>query len=420
MKKRYIQILIILSLVGIIVSSILLNQHYRHLREGFDQKSFCSISKYVDCDAIDASPYSTLFSIPTSGFGLIYYILILLYSLAAVSNSRRKKAGLVFCWTPAKIAVVATFVMIYISFFKVVVFCLLCVAMYIINFLILIFLPLAAGYNLSQLPSVSFQYLKAILGIHSSLGFKPRFTRHAIFSLFVLALGCLILFQAEKHVEAQGQRLTNGSETNNLDLPNLTLEDIVAFHMSQDAVNISLENQPHKGPADARITIVEFSDFECPFCSRAAEYFGAVSKKYDKDVALYYVHYPLDKSCNPHMSRELHENACIASAATICAQQKGKFWELHDILFEKQKKLTQQNILTYATQIGLDSNWLKQCMESQETQNQLSADIELAQKLGVTGTPSIYLNGRPVRAWTQKDFLEAVIEKEIQQSIKTN
>lgn len=415
MNKTFVTILILLSLLGIAISAILLSQHYRHLSQGFDQKSFCSINEFIDCDVIDSSEYSTLFSIPVSGLSLLFYILTLIYSLLAMSLSPKKRGGLIFCLGPGLIAILVTLMMMYLSFFNLKVLCLLCAALYVINFLIVGFLPYAAGFKLKNLPSMAIHYVKALRNRPNSLGFKPNFFRHAVFSCIVLVVGGLILLQTEKSVKAQANSQSRQINKINKDINTLTLDDIIKFHLAQKPIPIRLNNLPVKGTPNSKVTIVEFSDYECPFCGRAADFFKEFVEQYKDQVSFYYVNYPLDKSCNADMKQELHRYACQAAAASLCAQKKDKFWEYHDILFKNMDKLTDGDLLSYAEQLGIESPWMKQCMQSFEIKQRLDDDMRLAREVRIQGTPSVFVNGRPVQGWMQKEFMDALIAAEIKQ-----
>ena len=100
-------------------------------------------------------------------------------------------------------------------------------------------------------------------------------------------------------------------------------------------VTIAVDGSPVKGPADARITLVEFSDFECPFCSSAVKQVDIVMAAYPKDVKLIYKQFPLS----------MHPHAELAAEASLAAREQGKFWEMYDVLFKNFRQLSRENIL---------------------------------------------------------------------------
>lgn len=149
---------------------------------------------------------------------------------------------------------------------------------------------------------------------------------------------------------------------------------------------IDTEGAPIRGALmGADVTIVEFSDFECPFCRQAHPILGRVAREHSDRVAFAFKHYPLS----------MHEYARAAARAAIAAQRQGKFWEMHDLLFENQHSLTPSDIEGYATQIGLDMARFRTDMESEETEALIERNRAEGQELGVDGTPRIFVNGRP-------------------------
>ncbi len=140
---------------------------------------------------------------------------------------------------------------------------------------------------------------------------------------------------------------------------------------------------PSKGPADASITIIEFSDFQCPFCKRAGPIIEEVLGKYPKDVRIVYRHLPLAN----------HSRARPAAEASVCADDQGKFWQYHDTLFENNRKLGDDDLLSYASEIGLDIDQFKQCLTSPSTKTKVQTDLKAAQTAGISGTPAFVVNG---------------------------
>lgn len=140
---------------------------------------------------------------------------------------------------------------------------------------------------------------------------------------------------------------------------------------------------PSKGPATAPVTIIEFSDYECPFCSRAEESVSQVLQTYGDKVRLVYRQFPLD----------MHPNAQKAAEASLCAQDQGKFWELHKVLFENQKALTVDDLKKHATTVGLEGKKFAECLDSGTKAAQVKKDLEDGQKVGVNGTPAFFVNG---------------------------
>jgi protein-disulfide isomerase len=150
--------------------------------------------------------------------------------------------------------------------------------------------------------------------------------------------------------------------------------------------DLPIGKSPVKGPEDAPVVMLEFSDFQCPFCARATPLIDQVLQAYPKEVKFVYKEFPLP----------MHPNAMPASRAAVAAQRQGKYWEMHDKLFANQGALQPDTFNQYAQELGLDVAKFEQDMASPEVQQQISDDMQLAQQSGVTGTPSLYLNGKKV------------------------
>ncbi len=159
-----------------------------------------------------------------------------------------------------------------------------------------------------------------------------------------------------------------------------------------------------KGPENAPITIVEFSDFQCPYCSRANETVDQVMKAYPNQVRLVFRHFPLD----------FHQQAPKASEAALCAGDQGKFWEMHDTLFANQKALEVPALKGYAKQLGLDTGKFDKCLDSGEKGSIVQADLADGKKVGVNGTPAFFINGILLSGAQPFDEFKSVIDAELQ------
>ncbi len=147
---------------------------------------------------------------------------------------------------------------------------------------------------------------------------------------------------------------------------------------------IDVADSPSRGPADAQVTVVEFSDFQCPFCGRVTPTLDQVEKTYGDDVRIVFKHLPL----------RIHPNAPKAHAAAEAAKLQGKFWEMHDLIFANQRELTEEKFIAHAQQLGLDVERFKKDLASSEVAKRVEADVAEAARLGVTGTPGFFINGR--------------------------
>jgi protein-disulfide isomerase len=171
-------------------------------------------------------------------------------------------------------------------------------------------------------------------------------------------------------------------------------------------VEVALDDDASKGPAKAPVTIVEFSDYQCPYCSRAEIVVDEVLKKYGDKVRLVYRDYPL----------KFHQNAEIASQGAECAEDQGKFWEMHKALFANQQKLAATDLVETAGGIGIDKEKFKACLDSGKYKAEVQKDFEDGQKYGVNGTPTFFINGIPMVGARGVDAFAEIIDAELERA----
>ena len=160
------------------------------------------------------------------------------------------------------------------------------------------------------------------------------------------------------------------------------------------------------GPKDAWVTVVEVSDFECPFCGRAMATMKEVEKAYGSDVRVVFKHNPLP----------FHNRAMPAAMATECAHEQDKFWQLHDKLFENQKALEDKDFDAYAKAVGLNLKKFKGCMDSGKYKRRIEEDQIVAARLGARGTPAFFINGRFLSGAQPFLAFKALIDEELQKA----
>jgi protein-disulfide isomerase len=169
-------------------------------------------------------------------------------------------------------------------------------------------------------------------------------------------------------------------------------------------VTVLTEGAPIRGSAEAPVTLVEFSDFHCPFCNRAQGTLKQVLERYPGKVKLVYRDFPLDA---------LHPQARQAAEAARCANDQGKFWDYHDALYSNSPRGTPDDLRRYAEQVGLDVAKFQQCVASGVHKAGVQKDVEEGSRLGVTGTPAFFVNGRPLEGAQPVEAFIRVIEEEL-------
>ncbi len=161
---------------------------------------------------------------------------------------------------------------------------------------------------------------------------------------------------------------------------------------------------PALGPEDAPVTIVEFSDFQCPFCARAGPIVKALNAKYPEQVRIVYRHFPLDS---------IHPRARPAAEASACADEQGAFWPFHDLLFANTRALSDEDFARYAGEVGIDAEKFAQCMSEERHKDQVERDLQEGRRVGVSGTPSFFVNGRMLGGAQPVEEFVRLIEDEL-------
>jgi protein-disulfide isomerase len=157
------------------------------------------------------------------------------------------------------------------------------------------------------------------------------------------------------------------------------------------------------GHEDAPVTIIEFSDFQCPYCQRLAPTIDQVKSSYGDRVRVVFRHFPLP----------MHKDAQTAAEASLCANEQGKFWDMHDVMFEEQKSLGVDQLKEKAARIGLDTEQFNSCLDGDNFATAVAADVKAGAAAGVTGTPAMFVNGRFLNGAVPYEQLAKVIDEEL-------
>ncbi len=169
-------------------------------------------------------------------------------------------------------------------------------------------------------------------------------------------------------------------------------------------VKIEIGNSPSKGAANAPIQIIEFADYQCPYCSATEPTVNKLLDKYKDKIRVVFKSYPL---------LQIHPQAMNAALAAQCANEQDKFWGMHDVLFENHAKLSDSVYLPFAKNLGLDIPKFQACFSSPVSKASVMADYEYGQTLGISATPAFYINGILLMGAQPYSEFESIIEKEL-------
>lgn len=269
------------------------------------------------------------------------------------------------------------------------------------SLLVILFLLFSATALLAD--SVDVRILKSV-----SLGESPRQVVSSADGkrIYVLTTsGNVQLYTADGQLQGSfevGLEVTaitpQGAERLILQMPERQEMTLLAL---QPMVSLKTAGAPSMGAPDAPVEIVVFDDFECPYCAKSVPLFKQVLKAYPDKTKLVIKNFPLG----------MHKNARAAAVASLAAERQGKFWPLHDLLFENYNKLNPQKIRELAEQVGLDMKRFDKDRNDPILQQQINADMQEGQRVGVRGTPTVFINGRRLQKRNLASFKQLIDEE---------
>lgn len=178
----------------------------------------------------------------------------------------------------------------------------------------------------------------------------------------------------------------------------------VSILLQKPKVDVAYDPSRVRGDAKAPVVIVEFSDFQCPYCQSVEATLKRLLTKYDGRVSLAYRDLPL---------RDIHPQAELAAEASRCALEQGKFWEYHDLLFQNQNKLDRDGLVGLARDLKLDDKQFDSCLSSSRYKTQVEEDRQAGMRAGISGTPGFFINGNMVSGNQPQNSFEKTIEDEL-------
>lgn len=392
-------------MLGAALSLYLLVQHTR-LKSGIqDGASFCSFGAFADCDSVNVSAYSEIAEIPIAAIGACLYFALLLFSLL---GSVREKDRLAIQRWIASLAFVGLLYDAYLFLVQLIVlknFCVLCLLTYF--FTLTIFLT-ATGILTGKV--FNFKAMSRALLNGPALS-EPFRAPSPILLITFLAFVCFAVLVAfiPSHVRLGSYSFVNSA-----------MDQFLAQWKEQPIRKISVKpGDGTFGNPNAKIQIVEFSDFECPYCHKAAFTLHTVLKNFKDRVFFVFKHFPLDSNCNPKVPVQMHPHACELSRLAFCAAKKNAFWKFHDRVFfdlesgegeeklDLPKEVAQGSLKSVFTEAEY-----RECNRNSAAAHNTQEDLRLAESMGVKGTPSLFINGKSVKIPITLENLERLIKIE--------
>jgi protein-disulfide isomerase len=373
---RRLNILAFLSLIGSAVS-LYQTYHFFQIRNGAGGfKSFCNISATFNCDAVEASRYAELIpGFPLSAFAAGWFLALFFIAIIAKSSWRREALRLALLMTGFATLLSVIYLVIMVG--AIGQLCLFCLVVDAINLASL-------GIVLSLKP----EKLKE--------GELDRSQWKTMGGVVATCVVVLVLGTKAAGSPGYSRRQVN---------------DVLQGILEGKPVSVPMRSHsPAVGPSDAPVTVVKFSDFQCPHCRAGAMNIHSMLYRYPGKLRFVFRNFPLSSECNRMMKNSMHPAACEAAKVAFCANKEGKFEDVYTNLFERQAELKPGLPVEIAVEAGVNREKLQACMNSPETNSAIAQDIEDGVQLDVQSTPTFYVNGKKVEGGFNVDLWSQIIE----------
>lgn len=352
----------------------------------------CSLAFNLSCDATLLGDASLFLGLPVAGWGLVYFAALFSLSMMGyLLGPRFTSEAAVGSFLLGSIGMCFSIVLLAMLASGAVAFCPLCVGVHGINFLLWLTLFMMTGRSFRELGAAMARAAQFAIGSRkSAVGPDAPWKAVGFFAVALVALG-MYQWASARYEEAkvEAERFP-------------TAPQILMAYVSQPTRVIPIApDDARKGPSDAPITLVVFSDFQCPACRLFARNTAEYVENFGELVSIVFKHFPLDSACNPSIKNQLHHLACQAALASEAAHRHGKFWEFHDAVYALKTPLTESELdrILGDLKINREATPGKIAFSDEE---RVQSHIETALALGIYSTPAVFLNGRRIIEPTPK------------------
>ena len=401
--------------LGLVVATYMAVAHLKLFHGTGSFKSICNFGAHLSCDAVNTSDQSEIRGVGISIFALpAYAMMAFLVQRARASKPSEARVALSLAHALGWPAVAYSAYLLLVMVFQLHTLCLFCLTLDAVNVSAVVLTAVAARAKPQALLAEAWAALdgpgKRLAAIACGIGGV------------VLAIGLGGHAWLRSSLEAESRAAVTapaGSADATPDEP-VNIDDLIVrpgprklptkrFQVPVDDDDASV------GPKDAKVTIVQFADFQCSFCRKLEQSMAAIRKTYATQARFVFKHYPMNPRCNPQVKNEKHSHACDAAAAGECARRQGKFWPMHDLMYDRQTHLERSGLDADAAEIGLDGAAFAACMDDPTVGAAIAKDASEGASIKVTGTPRTYINGRLFAGAVSEDLLDFVIRIELGQ-----
>ncbi|MGM0574286.1 MAG: vitamin K epoxide reductase family protein [Myxococcota bacterium] len=431
-RRRWpLALALVLLTAGIGVAAYLV---YVKLRLGYDPsfESACNYGGKFNCDQVQTHPASQLFGLPIALFAIPTYLVLAFLAAAGLRAREGASRAVSYLAGIGVLTVGHAAWLAWVSHSEIGFYCPYCMVMYGVNLGVTVLAFVARG---GVGPAVK-----------EALGGVARFARPApaAAAVLVLAGGLSVLtFQQTKASMIEAEKARVAAEIADADTEADTSGDEAEAAEDGDEAKPEPKRAPRKppepkltengydwfeapvdeddhvlGPEDAKVTYVSFKDFECGFCRYLSKQEKPLKEKYSDRVRFVFKHYPMNADCNYRMGNSrMHPGACRAARAAICAEEQDRFWDMHDVLYDKQKRFSEEQLRGYAEDLGLDMAAYDACWESERPTKKIEKDVRTAARARINGTPRVYIGNRLVTGSTATDVLDYYIQTALENPV---
>ena len=353
--------------------------HHRLATSQGAYTSFCDISSKLSCDVVLGSTYASLLGVPVAAWGTLAYLACaaMAFALAGARGDTRLRVAATLAGVSGGMLAVSVYFFI-VSTFAIGVACPLCLSLDAVN-VALFATALAIVRDLRK---------------SAPVGWPSR--QFIVVFVAGTAVAVAVIATLQWPREAVSGEIT---------VADVRERDprFYAFYVSQPVVAEDLADQGQsEGPSDAPVTVVEFTDFECPYCARAYSDLKRALGTGEPGVRVVFRNFPLNSDCNPQVRAQVHAHACQAAVAGQCAGAQGRYSDYQALLFQHQDALDAPSLIGYAARLGLDQAEFERCLSSPAAAAAVAEDVAAGAAAGVTSTPTFFINGRRIAGGFQR------------------
>jgi uncharacterized membrane protein/predicted DsbA family dithiol-disulfide isomerase len=368
---------LIIALIGFLDSIYLSISHYRvYMDMGY--QSFCAISRALNCDTVSQSPYSILFGVPVPVWGILGYAFFLILLLFAWPENARRKRIWTLLFLISLGFTIYSLVLAVISTYRIHSYCIMCILSYAVNLLLLYF---------TWIVRKRFQCEPILKAIQLDIRYLLNYPRTIIPITSVFGVGAVLMllyFPAYWHMNP----------------PDLSKE-----------INTGVTGYGHPwiGAENPELVIVEFSDYRCFQCKKMHFFLRRIIESHPDKIRLIHRHFPMDHTINPLVDQPFHTGAGKLAIVSLFAAEKGRFWEMNDILFNIDRQTETINIEDLAQKTDIDFEEMKHVFNDRDLWIKLQKDIQDGLKYGLTGTPGFIIDDQVYLGQIPPDVLRKFI-----------